>query len=396
MIARDEEDFIGGALGSVQDLADEMIVVDTGSRDGTILEAKKHGADVYEARWNNDFSEARNFAIERCTKEWILVLDADEEIARADHESIRALVRDEGNAAFAFEQRTYTRESSVPGLEEVSAADEMAKECLAYFADRQIRLFRNTSAIRYACEIHESVEESLITADIPIRESGIILHHYGRITPSNRVYRKTLAWCDKERAGMDACPGGSAYLYEMAAQLLELGRPDDALSHAAVALELGAAHWEFLNIAGLAHMRKGDRDEALSAFRSALRMAAEPHAQLFNNMGVVLMETGESAEALLHFERGIVLEGDNPDILRNAASACALVGELRKGLEYIERSLAIDPFAAHSYAIHADLSYRMNDFDRTARILDSMRFLSDVPFKVYLKMIQLHTRMHRG
>jgi tetratricopeptide (TPR) repeat protein len=395
MIVRDEEGFIDGALGSVKDLADEMIVVDTGSKDGTILEAKKHGAKVFETGWNNDFSEARNLALAMCTKEWILVLDADEEIARADHDAIRTLLRDGRNAAFAFEQRTYTRTSSVPGLEKVSADDEMARGCAAYYVDRQIRLFRNTSAIRYSCEIHESVEESLITADIPVRESSVVVYHYGRIAPSDRVYRKTLAWCELERQGIDACPGGSPYLYEIAVQLLELGRPDDAVSQAALAIELGASHWEFLNIMGLAHLRKGDRDEALLAFRSALRMAGEPQTELLNNMGVVLMENGEPAEALLHFERGIAFEGDNSDILRNAASACALVGELRKGLEYIARSLAIDPFSAHSHAIQADLSYRGNDFDCAAHILGTMRFLSDMPFKVYLKVIQLYTRMHR-
>lgn len=394
VIVRDEEEHLGSALGSVKDLADEMIVVDTGSTDGTILEARRLGAKVYETSWNNDFSEVRNLALAKATKEWILVLDADEELASTDHDTIRTLVRSEPTAAFSIEQRTYTHSSGIPGLAPVSIEDPFAKGCPAYFADRQIRLFPNGGAVRYSCEIHESVEESLIEADIPIRESGIVVHHYGRLGPSNRVYRKALAWCALQRDGVGPCPGNPSYLYEIAAQLLDLGKNDAAISHADIAVELGPESWEFFNVAGLAHLRNGDREEALTAFRSGLRLPGRRHPELCNNMGVALMETNEPAEALLHFERAIELEEDNADVLRNAAAACALTGELEKGLEYIARSLALEPFAAHSHTIHADLRYRMNDHAGAARILETMRFLPETPFKVYLKAIQLYTRMH--
>ncbi|MCX5752131.1 MAG: tetratricopeptide repeat protein, partial [Candidatus Krumholzibacteria bacterium] len=394
MIARDEEEHIAEALMSVKDLVDEMIVVDTGSKDATILEAKRLGARVYEIPWNNDFSEARNFALSKATREWILVIDADELISRDDHEKIRALVRETESAAFIFEQCTYTNALCGPGLRTHSDRDGASTGFAACFSDRQIRLFRGGAGVRYACEIHENVEESLMLADIPVRESGLVIHHYGRIAQSDRVYRKAAAWCALAREGVGACPGASMYLYEMAVQLLELGRADGALAHAEVALDLDPQRWEFWNIAGLAHLRSGGKEKAISCFRDGLRAAGETHAELSNNMGVALMENGESAEALLHFERALELDGDNADVLRNAASACALVGEFDRGLEYIARSLSMDPFAAHSHAIHADIRYRLNDCSSAARILETMRFLPDTPFKVYLKVIQLYTRMH--
>ncbi len=394
MIARDEEENIAEALASVKDLADEMIVVDTGSEDATILEAKRLGAKIYEIQWNNDFSEARNFALSKATREWILVLDADERVSIDDHEKIRSLVRESESAAFMFEQRTYTHASCGPGLQTQSDRDEASMGCAASFSDRQIRLFRNGAGVQYACEIHENIEESLMMADIPVRESGLAIHHYGRIAPSDRVYRKAAAWSALEREGVGACPGASMYLYEMAVQLLELGRLDGALAHAEVALDLDPQRWEFSNVAGLAHLRSGRRERAIACFRDGLRAAGEPHAELSNNMGVALMESGESAEALLHFERALEIDDDNADVLRNAASACALVGELDRGLEYIALSLSKDPFAAHSHAIHADLRYRLNDFAAAGRILETMRFLPETPFKVYLKVIQLYTRMH--
>ncbi|MFA4947282.1 MAG: tetratricopeptide repeat protein [Candidatus Krumholzibacteriia bacterium] len=394
MIARDEEEHIAEALTSVKDLADEMIVVDTGSKDATLLEARRLGAKVYEIPWNNDFSEARNFALSKAMREWILVLDADERVSLDDHEKIRALVREEESAAFMFEQRTYTNVSCGPGLRMQFDQDEASKGCAALFSDRQIRLFRGGADVRYACEIHENVEESLMLADIPVRESGLVIHHYGRMAQSDRAYRKAAAWCALAREGVGACPGASMYLYEMAVQLLELGRVDGALAHAETALDLDPQHWEFWNIAGLAHLRSGGKEKAISCFRDGLRAAGEAHAELSNNMGVALMENGESAEALLHFERALELDGNNADVLRNAASACALVGELDRGLEYVARSLSKDPFAAHSHAIHADIRYRLNDCAAAARSLEAMRFLPDTPFKVYLKVIQLYTRMH--
>ncbi len=393
MIARDEEERIAEALESVKDLAGELIVVDTGSKDATMFEARRLGAKVYEIPWNDDFSEARNVALSKATREWILVLDADERLSRDDHETIRALVRDAASEAFSFEQRTYTNAASGLGL--LAVQDERAASgCAAHFSVTQIRLFRADADIRYACELHESVEESLLLGGIPVRDSGLAIHHYGRIAPSERVSRKAAVWCALAREGVGACPGAPMYLYEMAVRLLELGRVDGALAHAETALDLYPEHWEFWNVAGLARLRSGDREAAAACFRDGLRIADEPHAELSNNMGVALLENGESAEALLHFERSLDLDPDNPDVLRNAATACALVGELERGLEYIARSIAIDPFTAHSHAVHADLRCRMNDCPAAARILDAMRFLPETPFKVRLKMIQLYIRMH--
>jgi len=395
MIARDEEGNIGGALGSVKDLADELIVVDTGSRDGTILEARGCGAKVYELCWNNDFSEARNFALAKATKEWILVLDADEVVGPVDREKIRSIIRGEPDAAFTFEQRTYTNAGAGPGVREVSGEDAMSAGSSGYSIDRQVRLFRNRSSIRYACEIHENVEESLMAAEIPICESDVVIHHYGRIGGEGRIFRKALVWSALGRDGMEAYPGSPMGLFEMAAQFLAIGKPRDAALHAEMGLEIASGSWELWNVAGLAHLRSGERDEALSFFRGGITVA--PHApELCNNMGVALMESGEPAEALLYFERGIDLEADNPDVLRNAASACVLVGELERGLRYIERSLSLEPFAPHSHTIRADILYRMNDCAGACAVLEGMRFIRETPFKIYLKAIQLYTKMHRA
>jgi glycosyltransferase involved in cell wall biosynthesis len=78
MIVKNEEKYVRRCLDSVKDIVNEMVVVDTGSSDKTKEIAMSLGAYVYDFKWIDDFSAARNFALEKSTGEWNLVLDADE------------------------------------------------------------------------------------------------------------------------------------------------------------------------------------------------------------------------------------------------------------------------------------------------------------------------------
>src|SRR5271165_6189895 len=80
MIAKNEEDEIALALDSAHQLADELVVYDTGSSDATIAIARAHGATVIEGYWDDDFARARNAALAACHGTWILWLDADESV----------------------------------------------------------------------------------------------------------------------------------------------------------------------------------------------------------------------------------------------------------------------------------------------------------------------------
>ncbi len=92
MIVKDEERFIGRCLESVRDVFDDVVVVDTGSRDGTKDIAKKFGARVFLHPWKDDFSQARNVSLSKARGDWIFILDADEELYREDIPAIRQAV----------------------------------------------------------------------------------------------------------------------------------------------------------------------------------------------------------------------------------------------------------------------------------------------------------------
>src|ERR1039458_754836 len=89
LITKDEETNIARALRSVKKVADEIVVADTGSTDNTLRIAGDFGAKIFNFVWIDDFSAARNFSISHATKDWILWLDADEELLPESRDELR-------------------------------------------------------------------------------------------------------------------------------------------------------------------------------------------------------------------------------------------------------------------------------------------------------------------
>ena len=106
MIAKNEERVLARCLASVRAIVDEIILVDTGSTDRTVEIAESFGARVYHAPWENDFSKVRNVSLSYATKDWILVLDADEEIDATDHAQLKSFMGDPG-LCYLLNQRHY-------------------------------------------------------------------------------------------------------------------------------------------------------------------------------------------------------------------------------------------------------------------------------------------------
>ena len=100
LIVRDEEQNLPDCLGSLDGIADEIVVVDTGSTDRSIDVAKVLGARVLSHPWADDFSAARNAGLEVACGEWILYLDADERLRPLDRDALVATLRRAREAAF--------------------------------------------------------------------------------------------------------------------------------------------------------------------------------------------------------------------------------------------------------------------------------------------------------
>lgn len=97
MIVKNEDQNIKSCLSKVVDFVDEIIIVDTGSTDNTKNIASEFTKKVYDFKWCNDFSKARNFAISKAANDWILVLDADEFVTNFFRDNVNKFIKNSLN-----------------------------------------------------------------------------------------------------------------------------------------------------------------------------------------------------------------------------------------------------------------------------------------------------------
>lgn len=91
VIVKDEEKMIGKLLESVKDVVDEIIIVDTGSKDTTIKICEEYTHKIYNFKWVDDFSKARNYSLNKATCDYILWLDADDYLTLEEIEKLKLL-----------------------------------------------------------------------------------------------------------------------------------------------------------------------------------------------------------------------------------------------------------------------------------------------------------------
>lgn len=106
IITLNEEKNIKRAIKSLKNIVDEIIVVDSGSKDKTVEIAKKLGAKVFLRKFDN-FASQKNWALSKITNNWILSLDADEEIPSALADEIKKAVKNKDIAGYLIPRRNF-------------------------------------------------------------------------------------------------------------------------------------------------------------------------------------------------------------------------------------------------------------------------------------------------
>lgn len=94
LIVKDEIDMLEPCLQSLKGIVDEVIVVDTGSTDGTIELIQKYDVKLHHFEWVNDFAAARNFSISHATGDYVLIIDADERLEKSSASLLKKFVDD--------------------------------------------------------------------------------------------------------------------------------------------------------------------------------------------------------------------------------------------------------------------------------------------------------------
>jgi FkbM family methyltransferase len=168
LITRNEERFLAQCLKSLSGMACQIIVVDTGSSDRTVEIATEMGAEVHTFAWTDDFSAARNAALEHATGDWVLALDADEELMP---ESRDALLREMSDtSAIAFRLPIFDAGKEANGCNYVP------------------RLFRNAPGVHYVGRIHEAAFSSLED----LRKSLGMENKIGKVKLKHHGYSKAV------------------------------------------------------------------------------------------------------------------------------------------------------------------------------------------------------------
>jgi hypothetical protein len=158
LITLNEEENLSRALASLVGIADEIVVVDSGSTDRTEEIARQHGAQFFTRTWTN-YADQKNFAAECASNDWILSVDADEELSSPLHTSLWNWKKhDSKETVFEMARRTFYLGAWIGHS--------------GWYPDFQRRLYR-----REAAEFSGVVHESLRFEGQPGRLAGDILHY---------------------------------------------------------------------------------------------------------------------------------------------------------------------------------------------------------------------------
>lgn len=140
MIVKNEEDKIKRCLDSVEGLFDEIIIVDTGSKDKTKEIVKNYTDKIYDFKWVDDFSKARNYAFSKATKEYILWLDADDVVIEEELKKLKDL------------KKNFDKSVDIYMLKYNVGFDEFGNCNFSYYRER---IIKNNNKNKWIDRVHE-------------------------------------------------------------------------------------------------------------------------------------------------------------------------------------------------------------------------------------------------
>lgn len=341
MIVKNEEIALPKCLSSVKGVVNEMVVLDTGSTDRTVEIALQFGAKVHHFEWCDDFSVARNQALNFVTGEWILVLDADETLVakivphlqqaiNGDRYLLINLVRQEVGAA----QSPYSLVS---------------------------RLFRNHPDICFSRPYHALVDDSVaqILSQEPQWQIGylpeVAILHSG-YQASAIAQKDKFAQAAKRMEGFLArnptdpyvCSKlGALYvetgLIEQGIKLLERGLTSKSVN-AQILYEL---HYHL----GIAYSRLQQLPPAIAHYQAAIHLDIYPMLKLgaYNNLGNLKRATGDLQGAKTAYEMVLQIDSDFAVGYYNLGLTLKVMGRFQEAIAAYEQAVRLNPNYAQAY-----------------------------------------------
>lgn len=395
MIVKNEAAHLARCLMSVKPIVDEMIVVDTGSTDRTREVAAAFGAKVFESAWAHDFSAARNVSLSKASGDWILVLDADEAMAAADHGRLRKRIEQKParRTAYKLTTRNYTDQVGSRGWaanDGVYVGEEAGR---GWVPSLKVRLFPNDPRIRFVNPVHELVEPTLAEAGVAIEACDIPVHHYGRLDP-DKVRAKGE---DYYRLGMkkiQAAAGDPEALKELAVQAAELGKYHEALTIWEKVLECGRPDAvAYMNV-GYAHLMLNRYAEAAAFSKKALELDPDMREAALNYSGCELI-AGNAKSAIALLESMLQKEPDYPPAMARIAAAYFIERRREEGRACLERLHRKGFDCSSVLAEQSKAFYAQNRIDQALALIDAAIETNHVNPEIH-ELLAACTRLKEG
>lgn len=382
MIVKNEEEHLPNALNSVKNAVDEIIIVDTGSTDNTVEIAKSFGAKVYFYEWNDDFASARNEALKHATCDWILSMDADDEMNVNDLLRLKEYLRETDALGF-----------SIPIFSEIVDTSLNIKNTSVNYL---VRIFKNDPRIKFSRRIHEFVDQSIFDIGGKIERIDIPVFHRG-YTDQNTLNKKlernrrlvelalkenpqdhTLwvylgkTYCilnDLEKA--EECYRRAIRLvegkenryvtlfflqsaYVDLALLLSKDRMEEALELFNKAIKIDPNFPDTYYYIGMAYYNKGMFKEAYESFKKVFQVDVNKSLFSISHLGIrgeltltmlqaTALQLGMVKDAIEYGNRVLEINPNNAPVLNNMGIAYMALGERALGKKFFEKALLVAP-----------------------------------------------------
>lgn len=383
MIVRDEAARLPCCLESVRGIADEIVVVDTGSTDETIAVARRFGAKVSEMVWENDFARARNRSIAEASGDWLLHLDADEMLDPEGAVRLRQLVNADGDGADAIELvlANYCDDPRAWRWTPVAPDHPYARGKAGYLRVELLRLFRAGMGFEYREAIHENITESVLECGGHIRREEIFIHHYGYDLDETRSGEKARLYLEWTREKARKYPDNPKALHDYAEQALACGMPGEAETACRSALAIHPHHLaSALTLANIL-LNRGDLSEAREWLERIEASAdAPPHAVMA--LGAVAYHEGKVEEARRRLEGVLQKKPNNIMALLYLARVQDRLGQPEQARSCLEHACAFAPalketpsrLEAHHRRLEGEDLFRKGHYPEALSVLvDALR-----------------------
>lgn len=374
MIVKDEAKNLPLCLSSVKAIADEIIVVDTGSTDETVAIAQKAGASVTTIAWNDDFAAARNAALSQATQDWIVVIDADETLTPKGKQLLQSIKSDAPLGQVKPEDLLL-----VTLLRQEIGANQSPYTQVS-------RLFRNLPQLRYVRPYHESIDES-VEAMMAAEERWQIAQ-FGEVAIDHTGYcvNEIAAKNKFERAkrimeGHIAQHPQDAYMAnKLGALYTQSNEWEKALAILQTALRSGnfdpMTQYELHYHLGIAHRNMipvaGQMEAAEENYRKAIALPLEEKLKLgaHLNLGALLKLKNDLEGAIEQYETAARIDPTQPMTYFNLGVVHRARGYLEPALRAYEYAITLAPNYAAAYQNIAVVLFKLGKLPESKKAFE--------------------------